>query len=55
MSVRDVLEGPVDIRRPGVGTRAVITLCSSDHGTTSQQFLDAFESSSSLIASGGVT
>lgn len=55
MSVRDVLEGLVDIQRPGVGTRAVITLCSSNQGTTSKRLLNALESLGSLIASGGFT
>lgn len=49
------LERLADNRRHGVGTTAVITLCSRSHDTTSRQFLDAFESFSSLIASGGVT
>lgn len=49
------LERLADNRRHGVGTTAVVTLCSSSHDTTSRQLLDAFEFFSSLIASGGVT
>jgi hypothetical protein len=54
MSLRDVLEGLVDTQRPGVDTRAVITLFSSNQGTTSKQLMNAFVSLGSLIASGGV-
>ena len=55
MSVRGMLERLADNRRPGVGTTAVVMLCSGSHDTMSRQFLDTFESFSSLIASGGVT
>ena len=57
MSVRDMLERLADNRRPGVGTTAVMRLCSGHHDTTSRQFqfLDALESFGSLIASVSVT